>query len=234
MKISTAEQGTEQWFFDRAGVITASMFAGVRRRLKSGVDKGEYTIEARNYAFKLAIERIGKVNLDERPFSGWQAQRGRDLEEACRIRHEADINTLVDLAGFITTDCGRFGCSADSLVDDDGGGEYKCFLAADKLRSIIIEDDWSDVMDQAQGGIMIAEREWWDICLYCPALAKIGKDFIRKRTYRDDKYIESLRTDLLLFDEYVEECREKIVATAEKPPLPVVEEINQEEIEIVF
>ncbi|MDX2349139.1 MAG: hypothetical protein QNK32_01990 [Porticoccus sp.] len=211
MIICNSEQGTPEWFQDRAGAITASNFCEVRKRLKSGPNKGGLTTAAKEYAFKLAVERIGKTTLDSEGFRPWQADRGNRLEEDCRVRHEADIGEFVDLAGFVTTDCGRYGCSADSFVGDDGGGEYKCFLAPQKLQSIIIRDDWGDIMDQVQGCMMITGRDWWDMCLYCPPLAPVKKDFIRKRTNRDEGYIAELERDLFLFDALVEEYRGQIV-----------------------
>ncbi len=217
MIIHQCEQGSREWFEARAGVITASMFSEVRRRLKSGENAGDYTQAAKEYAFKLAVERIGKTLLEEDGFKGWQAERGNRLEEECRIRHEADIGEIVELAGFVTTDCGRFGCSADAFVGEDGGGEYKCFLAPSKLRPIIVDDDWGTIADQVQGCIWITERrQWWDQCLYAPILAPIRLDFIRTRAYRDDEYIRDLINDLLLFDALVEEYREQIVAAADK------------------
>ena len=43
------------------------------------------------------------------------------------------------------------------------------------------------------------------MCLYCPALKAVGKDFIRKRVERDDSYIESLEQDLIIFERMVSE-----------------------------
>jgi len=232
MRIYSGEQGTDEWFADRAGSITASNFAEVRKRLKSGPNKGGHTSAATEYAFKLAVERIGKTTLDSGGFNTWQAERGNRLEEECRIRHEADIGTFVDLAGFVTTDDGLFGCSADSFVGDVGGGEYKCFLAPSKLHPIIILDDWGDIMDQVQGCMWITNREWWDMCLYCPALAPINKDFIRKRTYRDEKYIEGLKSDLREFNNVVEAFKIAIGAPAEIEEEPEQEELL--EIAITF
>lgn len=233
MIIYQCEQGSREWFEARAGVITASMFSEVRRRLKTGQNAGDFTEAAKEYAFKLAVERIGKTLLDEDGFRGWQAERGVRLEEECRIRHEADIGEIVELAGFVTTDCGRFGCSADALVGDEGGGEYKCFLAPSKLRPIIIDNDWGMIADQVQGCIWISERrKWWDQCLYAPILAPVKLDFKRTRAHRDDVYISALIADLLVFNDLVEEYKDEIIKAAKFPDQ--TQEEPEPEIEFEF
>lgn len=192
-----------------AGYKTAPRAAGIQKAL-DGEKVGEYSDAAKNYAFRLAVERISGEALDEGGFETYAMRRGRELEEPCRLRHEDDINEMVETAGFITTDDDRFGCSADSLVGDQGGGEYKCFIAPDKLRPIVIDDDWGDIMDQVQGCLWITGRKWWDMCLYCPALKNTGKDFIRKRVERDDNYIELLEQDLIAFDALVDEWEARL------------------------
>jgi hypothetical protein len=183
--------------------------AEVISRAIDGEKVGEYSEATKEYAFRLAVERIGGIPLDE-SFETWQMRRGRELEEDCRLRHEQDIEFLVEEAGFIYTEDRKFGCSADSLVGQDGGGEYKCFLAPAKIRDIVIYRDWGEIMDQVQGCLWLTNRKWWDMCLYCPPLAAAGKDFIRKRVERDDDYIEALQADLIEFEKLVSEWQEKI------------------------
>ena len=43
MIIVNCAQGSEAWYQERAGVITANMFGDARARLKSGPNKGEPT-----------------------------------------------------------------------------------------------------------------------------------------------------------------------------------------------
>ena len=78
MIIHTAPQGSEDWHKARAGKVTASMFKTARERLKSGKDKGSFTKAARDYAFRLAVERISGLPLDE-GFETWQMRRGHEL-----------------------------------------------------------------------------------------------------------------------------------------------------------
>lgn len=192
------EQGSEGWHEARAGVITASMFKVARAKLKSGKNTGQFTEAAKDYAFRLAIERISGKPLDE-GFETWQMKRGHDLEPDARMAHEIQTGLSIMRAGFVLTDDRLFGASADGLIDDDGGSEYKCLVSPEKLRDILIDGDFSDYLDQVQGCMYVTDRKYWEFCLYCPALQPIGKELWRRRVERNDDYIEALEADLVEF-----------------------------------
>lgn len=199
MLIYTAPQGSPDWLSARAGVITGSMFRTARERLKK---TGEPTAAARDYAFRLAVERISGQPMDE-GFETWAMKRGRELEPEARAAHEAHAGVTVEPCGFVTTDDGLFGASADGLIQDDGGAEYKCLVSPERLRETLITNDISDYMDQVQGGMWITGRLWWDFCIYCPALAPISRALSRWRVHRDDNWIEGMEADLIDFERLV-------------------------------
>ncbi len=198
MIVVTCEQGSPEWFAARAGVITASMFGEVRKRLKSGPSKGDFTTAARDYAFRLAVERISGLPLDE-GFTTWAMQRGNELEPMARMEHELQTGLVVTRAGFVCTDDRRFGASADGLIGIDGGSEYKCLVSPESLRSVLIDGDITNYIDQVQGCLWLTNRKWWDFCMYCPALESIGKQLFRLRVERDEEYIAAMEEDLLAF-----------------------------------
>jgi len=200
--VFNSAQGTDEWKRDRAGVITASMFKTARAKLKSGADKGKPTAAALDYAFRLAIERISGEPLDE-GFETWAMRRGHELEPQARAAHEMHAGVVVTTAGFVCTPDRLFGASADGLIGDDGGAEYKCLVSPERLRETLIANDIGDFMDQVQGGMWITGRAWWDFCIYCPALAPIGRELSRWRVPRDDNYIEALEADLMEFAQIV-------------------------------
>lgn len=222
MQVIRCEQGSQEWHEARAGVITASRFTEARARLKSGPSKGDFTKAGHDYAFALAVERISGQPLDEGGFEPWEARRGHELEPEARSLHEFEAGVTVERAGFVVSDCGRFGASADGLIGEDGGAEYKCFISPAKVREIVLSRDVSPYLDQVQGGLWITERAWWDFCLYCPALAPVGRGLTWFRVERDEAYIADLVADLRVFDELVESYRAELggVAVANAVPEP--------------
>ena len=204
MILHTAPQGSPEWHAARAGVITASMFATCRQKLKSGPSKGEFAAAAGDYAFRLAVERISGRPLDE-GFETWAMRRGHELEPAARLEHELAIGVVVQPAGFVTTDDNLFGASADGLIGEDGGAEYKCLVDPSRLRRVLLTGDISEFMDQIQGGMWITGRRYWDFCLYCPALERIGLQLWHRRVERDDNYIDQMEMDLIAFERLVSE-----------------------------
>jgi hypothetical protein len=210
MKIYQCAQGSPEWHAARAGCITASMFETARAKLKTGPNKGQPTSAALDYAFTLAIERISGEPLNE-GFETWSMRRGHELEPEARMEHEMKTGLIVMEAGFVTTDDGAFGASADGLVGENGGAEYKCFVDPAKLRSFHIDNDASGIFDQVQGCMWVTGRDWWHIGLYCPALKPVGKQLWWQEFKRDDNYIEVMERELwefkLLVDSYEEKLR---------------------------
>lgn len=222
MKEVLCEQGSKPWKQARVGKLTCSNFHLMREsaRLKRGDEAGEYSSDAKDEAFRIAIERISGEPLDEN-YETWYMTRGHELEPDARHEHEIDIGLFVQRVGFIMTDDEVFGGSLDGVIEDDGSAEYKCFLAPLKLRKIWTTGDTSMVIDQVQGGLWISRRQWMDFCLYCPALAPAGKQLWRKRIYRDDDFIEKLESDLMEFkamvDEYERILRAPFAAVEDMP-----------------
>lgn len=202
---------SEKKAIDIAGYKAAPRGDTVARAL-DGEKVGTPSEAALNYAFGLAVERISGQPLDE-GFSTWAMKRGHELEPEARMEHEIQTGLIVQRAGFVTTDDGVFGASADGLIGEDGGSEYKCFLAPEKLRAFHIDNDASSIMDQVQGCMWITGRKWWHAGLYCPALKPAGKQLWLGIYQRDDDYIEELEADLwqfkLLVDEYENKLRSK-------------------------
>lgn len=182
----------------------------VERAIK-GLPIGDFSDAAKNYAFRLAVEGLSGELLDE-GFQTWAMKRGQELEPNARLAHETATGLIVQRAGFVTTDDGVFGASADGLIDEDGGSEYKCLVSPEGLRDVLLNDDLSEFIDQVQGCMWITGRKWWHFGLYCPALASIGKDFYCRHVDRDDNYIEALEADLVEFHRLVSAFKAKLLA----------------------
>lgn len=200
-----------EWWAARAGRITASRFAMARATLTRGPNKGDWTKAAHDYAFRLAVERISGQPLRDDGFEPYEARRGRELEAEAREYHSIVTGMDIQPGGVAVSDCGRFAASADGLVPDGPGCEYKCFLAPEKLRSILLADSLDDeVIDQIQGGMWITGRDEWHFALYCPALEAIGRDLTIIPVPRDEERIAALADDLERFDELVDHYRTEL------------------------
>lgn len=195
---------------DRAGYKSIPKITEKVEKALDGVRVGDWSSAAKDYAFRLAVERITGKPLDG-GFSTWAMQRGNELEPEARLLHEQRIGVMIEQAGFVKSLCGRFGASADGLIEPEGGSEYKCLVDPARMRQVIVEQDLSDFMDQMQGGMWITGRKWWHYGLYCPDLKEAGKDLILHHVARDDDYIAELEADVLAFDRYVEHCKAKIL-----------------------
>lgn len=212
MQIINCAQGDDAWKVARCGLITASMFKVARERLKTGPNKGDFSGKAKDYAFRLAVERISWEPLDE-GFETWSMQRGHALEPEAREAHSQRIGKPIERAGIVVSDDERFGASADGIIGTDGGSEYKCLVSPERLRNIILDQDLSDFTDQVQGCLWLTGRSWWHFVLYCPALKPIGKELFIHEVRRDEGYIQALEQDLLAFDALVSEYQAGIEAS---------------------
>lgn len=195
-----------------AGYKKAPVSETIKRAL-AGEEVDDFSEAAKNYAFQLAIERLGRAPLRE-GYETWEMKRGHELEPEARMEHEMQTGLVVQRAGFVTTDDGLFGGSADGLIDDDGGSEYKCLVASTSLRPVWIEDDISEYMDQVQGCLWLTGRKWWHFAVYCPLLRPVGKQLYLRRFERDDNYIEALEQDLVRFERLVSGYQSQLLKKA--------------------
>jgi hypothetical protein len=193
---------TEKEAAEAAGYKKPPTAKAVQQAL-AGLPVGDFSDAAKDAAFRKAIERIGGQLLDG-GFENWGMRRGHELEPLARKAHQIQLGEVVYECGFVTTDDGRFGASLDGMIGHRvGGAEYKGFANPGKLRRLLLENDFSGIMDQCQGAIEIAELQWIDFCIYCPELESAGSALKRWRIFRDDAYIKALFEDLNRFDALV-------------------------------
>lgn len=212
-KVFTVQQGSPEWHAARVGACTASMFSEVRIRPERGPNKAiGFSAKAQAYAFRLACERItGEALADAEQFETYAMRRGHELEPAARAEHEAKAGVMVEPCGFICTEDGKFGASADGfLYGQRAGAEYKCLVDPERIAAVILSEDVSEFMDQIQGGIWLSGMDRWHFGLYCPSLEAIGGPLWWRIVERDDDYIEALEQDLLRFDQYVTSIEDKL------------------------
>ncbi len=188
MKRHNVEQNTPEWLKLRAGKPTASEFS------KLITSTGEPSKSLPTYAISLAAELYAGKPLD-----AWEGnsytERGHALEDDARRLYALLHDQDPEIVGFMTDDAERYGCSPDSLVGADGGSEIKCLKAENHVKAILYYRKHNkcppDYVQQVQGGLLVCERQWWDLFFYHPDLPALTI-----RIDRDDGLISALRAGI--------------------------------------
>jgi len=214
MIIHDCEQGTADWYAVKLGIPSASNFD------KIVTPKGQYSKQARRYAFQLLAERVLKTPTESLEGQMWM-ERGKELEPQA-AEFYSFLNDGVELkrVGFVTTDDGKIGCSPDRLVGETGLVEFKCTAPHTHLQ-YWIDGFGDDYINQVQGQIMVCEREWCDRVSHHPLMPPLTV-----RTYRDEERISLLRAALSQFDEELDRMEELVrarglFAERDRPITPV-------------
>lgn len=187
MIIHDIEQNTDEWMALRAGKPTASEFS----KLITSTGTPSKSMEA--YAEQLAGELFAKEPLDR-----WEGNkytdRGHEVEDEAVLAYELLTGQDTSKVGFITDTLQQYGCSPDRLVGDRGMLEIKC-LPKLHIKAIRYWKKFgripTDYVQQTQGQMMIAERDWCDLFFYH---AKLPKVIIRCTP--DEKIVIPLKSQL--------------------------------------
>jgi len=191
MKIHTVEQRSESWFELRTKYpLTASKAQAI-----SSGGAGLKTLCWDKMAEKYS-------SIQEERYSNPAMQRGIDLESEAILIYELQTSNTAKTVGFVTNEkiSKIGGVSPDSLVNDDGLVEVKCFNNVKHFKAIVsfkktgtfeIE---SQYMWQMQMQLLFTERKWNDYAIYNP---NFNDSLLVQRVYPDkvmqDKIIEGLK-----------------------------------------
>lgn len=199
MQIFDCIQGTPEWFRARAGIPTASEFATILAKGRSG---GESKTR-RTYMLKLAGERLTGDPMES--YSNGHMERGKLMEEQARRVYGFMTDADLTQVGFIRS--GDKGCSPDSLISTDGMLEIKTALPHLLIDMLLRDEFPPEHRAQTQGQLWVAEREWVDLLVFWPDLPPLVK-----RAYRDPGYIIQLSDAVDRFNEELQSVVEKIRA----------------------
>jgi hypothetical protein len=166
MKVyNNIEQGTQEWFDLRCGILTASEV----KRILTPTLKVANNDKSRAHVYELASQRVSKYV--EPSFVNDDMLRGTYGEVIARDIYSENYG-LVEQVGFITEDKFGFtiGYSPDGLVGADGLIEIKSPKQKNHFR-IMADNDFSDYILQIQTGLLITGRKWCDFISYCGGMA---------------------------------------------------------------
>jgi len=187
------EQGSPDWFAARLGIPTASEFSTV-------MAKGEGKTRSK-YMRRLAGEVLTGEPMET--YTNAHMERGKLQEDEARNFYAFDQDAEPLRVGFIRN--GRKGCSPDSLIGAAGGLEIKCCIPDIQIERLERGDMPPEFRAQVQGGMWVAEREWWDFMSYCPKLPPLIV-----RVNRDHGYIANLAGEVERFNDELAALVERI------------------------
>lgn len=195
MKIHSCLQGTQAWLELRKGIPTASMFDSI---VTPGGKKSE---SSQKYMEHLLAERILG-----RPIEGFKSrymELGNEYESRAVASYELANDCETEKVGFITTDCGRVGCSPDRLIVGCPEGMLECKSPSPAVHvSYLLASTGAskEYKVQLQGQLWVCERQWVDIISYAP-----GFPDALFRVNRDEEFIVALSAQVSAFSDRLEE-----------------------------
>lgn len=186
MKIFDCQQGTTEWALLRRGVVTASeVGALVTPLFKARTGEGVETYLAE----KLCEKLIGW--LPDEVFS-YAIEQGKLNETTAlpwyNFTHDRDARRV----GFCLSDCGRFGCSPDGLVGEDGGLEIKSPRPPMHMKTYLRQEVPSEYVPQIHFSMFVTGRPWWDFLSF----SRQGLPNVLIRVARDEEIIGKIEAAL--------------------------------------
>jgi len=192
------EQRSPEWFAARLGKVTASRIADIMATTKSGP-----AASRENYAVELALQRL--TGVLEESYTNAAMQWGVDKEPEARAAYESVEEVFVTEVGLIDhPTIPMSAASPDGLVGDFGLIEIKCPKSATHLATLRSGKPDMKYVYQMQWQMACTGRSWCDFVSYDPRFPEKHRLFMA-RVLRDEKMIGELESQVLKFQQEVEE-----------------------------
>lgn len=183
------DQGTDEWFRARLGLITASNFDKVI------TPTGKNSSQVTGLVNKAVAEILTGEPIDS--YTSQAMERGKDLESDAfnflSFAHGFNFEKvgLIEAVNNVGESLG-YGCSPDGFCESEKIGlELKCPLAHTHvayLRSGVLP---SEYLLQVQGSMLVTGFDKWIFCSYHPLMQSLVVE-----VERDEEIIEKLRSGL--------------------------------------
>lgn len=203
MIITTAEQYTPEWWSARRGVPSASNAA------KVFTSQGKASASQSQYIADLIAEQYDPAYGNKDEYQTAAMRNGSLMEPEARAYYEFDRGLSVDEVGFCTTDDGRFGCSPDGLIGDEGGLECKSPQHNTQVKYLLADKVPAEYVPQVHWSLIVTGRKWWDFISYARGLPKLVK-----RVEPDD-YTKAMRAEMERFWKKYQAALEQIRGMAD-------------------
>jgi putative phage-type endonuclease len=191
------EQGTEAWFADRLGKVTASRLADVLAKTKTG-----YSASRNNYMTQLVLETITQSRAES--YTNLAMAWGTEQEPFARAAYEAKTGQMVEEVGFLPhPTISLAGASPDGLVGDDGMVEIKCPSTSTALECWLTQSQGGNPVDgkyfaQMQWQMRCADRSWCDYVVFDPRMPAKAQLFVT-RVERDEEWLKNAEEEVTKF-----------------------------------
>ena len=197
-------QGTEEWFQQRLGKVTASRISDVIAKTKTGVSTSR-----QNYLVQLVSERLTGKKGDS--FVNQAMLDGIERESAARELYMQTKGVSVTEVGFFDHPVIKnSGASPDGAVNAEEEGKYaglieiKCPIETTHTNTLMSKSVPTKYIPQMQWQMACTNARWVDFISFNPNFPDELQVFI-KRLDRDDDYIAELETEVIKFLEEVEQ-----------------------------
>jgi putative phage-type endonuclease len=198
-------QGTEEWFQQRLGKVTASRISDVIAKTKTGVSTSR-----QNYLIQLVSERLTGKKTDS--FTNKAMEDGVEREPIARKLYESKTNSIVTEVGFFDHPVIKSsGASPDGAVNAEEEGKYaglveiKCPIETTHTNTLMNKLVPSKYIPQMQWQLACTGAKWVDFVSYNPNFPDTMQIFVA-RVERDNAYISELESEVLKFLDEVDQA----------------------------
>ena len=198
-------QGTEEWFQQRLGKVTASRLSDVIAKTKTGVSTSR-----QNYLIQLVSERLTGKKTDS--FTNKAMEDGVEREPIARKLYESKTNSIVTEVGFFDHPVIKSsGASPDGAVNAEEEGKYaglveiKCPIETTHTNTLMNKLVPSKYIPQMQWQLACTGAKWVDFVSYNPNFPDTMQIFVA-RVERDNAYISELESEVLKFLDEVDQA----------------------------
>ncbi len=205
MIVHNCKQYSAEWWRARRGVPSSSEASRIITPKKA-----ELSGQVDGYACDLIAEKFDAYYGQHEDYISSAMKNGTLKEPESRRYYEFERDATVTEVGFITTDDGRFGCSPDSLVGDDGGLELKNPAVSTHVKYLVDGGLPATYRPQVHWCLVVTGRKWWDFCSYSAGLPPV---LVR---VTPDEYTDKLRECMEAFWIRYQQLLEKVMAGREQ------------------
>jgi putative phage-type endonuclease len=201
--MDSIEQGSEEWFNQRLGKITASKIADLMAKTKTG-----YSASRANYMAQIIVERL--TGQKQESFTNSAMMWGTETEPQARAAYEFETGNQVKEVGFIDHPLiAMTGASPDGFVGDDGLIEIKCPNTATHIDFLLDGSIEGKYIKQMMWQMACTNRQWCDFVSFDPRLT-VNLQLKIVRVLRDDVFISEMENEVIAFLSEVDEKVKKL------------------------